>query len=107
WAQQWTTLCSDLIDAPKVLSVADLHIENFGTWRDLEGRLIWGVNDVDEAYPLPYTSDLTRLATSAALLQSSGLRVSIARACDAIMLGYMNGLTKGPRPFVLAEKHAK
>ena len=31
------------------LSVGDLHVENFGTWRDSEGRLIWGINDFDEA----------------------------------------------------------
>ncbi len=40
-----------------VLGVGDLHIENFGTWRDEEGRLIWGVNDLDEACrrPTPWT----------------------------------------------------
>jgi len=32
-----------------VLAVGDLHVENFGTWRDAEGRLIWGVNDFDES----------------------------------------------------------
>lgn len=107
WAQIWPELCADLAEAPTVLAVADLHVENFGTWRDLEGRLIWGVNDVDEAYPLPYTSDLVRLATSAALLRPAGLRISLPRVCDSIMLGYMKGLTKGTRPFVLAEKHNK
>ena len=38
-----------LAKARKVLAVGDLHIENFGTWRDLEGRLIWGVNDLGQA----------------------------------------------------------
>ncbi len=47
--------------------MGDLHIENFGTWRDLEGRLIWGINDVDEAYPVRYPNDLVRLAASAFL----------------------------------------
>jgi uncharacterized protein (DUF2252 family) len=32
---------------------------------DIEGRLCWGVDDFDESYPLPYTKDLVRLATSA------------------------------------------
>jgi uncharacterized protein (DUF2252 family) len=27
-------------------------------------RLVWGVNDFDEACRLPYTNDLVRLATS-------------------------------------------
>jgi hypothetical protein len=26
-------------------------VDNFGTWRDLESRLIWGVNDFNEAWP--------------------------------------------------------
>ena len=47
WVQLWPELCSDLQDAPQVLGVGDLHIENFGTWLDAEGRLIWGINDFD------------------------------------------------------------
>ena len=50
WAQRWQEMDRKLRAAPRVLAVADLHVENFGTWRDLEGRLIWGVNDFDEAY---------------------------------------------------------
>src|ERR1039458_5738131 len=39
-----------LRDAPKVLAVGDLHVGSFGTWRDTEGRLSWGVDDFDESY---------------------------------------------------------
>ena len=46
WAQLWPLLCPELAGATRVLAVGDLHIENFGTWRGLEGRLIWGVNDL-------------------------------------------------------------
>jgi hypothetical protein len=35
--------------APVVTGVGDLHVENFGTWRDADARLVWGVNDFDEA----------------------------------------------------------
>src|ERR1700704_2230121 len=49
WAQQIERVCPDLTTAPRVLSVGDIHIENFGTWRDREGRLVWGINDFDEA----------------------------------------------------------
>jgi uncharacterized protein (DUF2252 family) len=55
WAQWWPQICPELARAPQVLAVGDLHIDNFGTWRDLEGRLIWGVNDFDEAWPAAYT----------------------------------------------------
>src|SRR3989454_188658 len=65
WAEIWPEACSDLCSATEALSVGDLHVENFGTWRDTDGRLIWGVNDFDEAAWLPYTNDLTRLVASA------------------------------------------
>ena len=67
WAQIWTEVCGEAARAPRVLAVGDLHVENFGTWRDIEGRLIWGINDFDEVWRLPYTNDLIRLATSALL----------------------------------------
>src|SRR5262245_46211851 len=67
WAQIWPEICAKAASAPAVLAIGDLHLENFGTWRDREGRLVWGINDLDEAYPFPYTNDLVRLATSAFL----------------------------------------
>src|SRR5580658_26664 len=67
WMQVFPALCPKTDDAPAVLAVGDLHVENYGTWRDAEGRLVWGINDFDEAFPLPYTVDLARLAASARL----------------------------------------
>jgi len=66
WAETILDICPDLADAPVVLAVGDIHLENFGTWRDVEGRLVWGVNDFDEAAEMPYALDLVRLATSGA-----------------------------------------
>jgi uncharacterized protein DUF2252 len=106
WAQQWPRVCTDLARAPAVLAVGDLHVENFGTWRDSEGRLIWGINDFDEAYDLPYTNDLVRLATSAQLASVAGqLSATTREMCNAIIAGYTEGLRAGGRPFVLAEDH--
>ncbi len=106
WAQVWPEVCSELAKAPEVLAVGDLHVENFGTWRDNEGRLAWGVNDFDEAHPLPYTNDLVRLAASALLaIDESGLKVGHKDACEAILSGYSEGLGTGGHPFVLAEEH--
>jgi len=65
WAALWQEAVPDLAKAPRVLAVGDLHVENFGTWRDTEGRLIWGVNDFDEVARMPYAVDLVRLVTSA------------------------------------------
>lgn len=107
WAQIWPQLCPDAATAPQLLGVGDLHVENFGTWRDGEGRLIWGINDLDEACRLPYTCDLIRLAASAHLaIESDHLPMIFpARASKAILQGYAAGLREGGRAFVLAEHH--
>ncbi|MEU1616180.1 DUF2252 domain-containing protein [Streptomyces sp. NPDC005722] len=46
----------------------DLHAENFGTYLDANGRLIFNVNDFDEAYVGPFTWDVQRFAASIALI---------------------------------------
>lgn len=106
WAQVWPDLCADLTPVPKVLGVGDLHVENFGTWRDGEGRLIWGINDFDEATELPYTNDLVRLCTSALIaISEARLDTPSKRACDSVLEGYTAALTHGGEPIVLAERN--
>ena len=106
WLQLWHANCVDVAVAPKVLAVGDLHIENFGTWRDQEGRLIWGVNDLDEAWPGPYTLDLIRLATSAYLaISGEHLGLTKREASEAIEEGYRDALSDGGKAFILAEHH--
>jgi hypothetical protein len=106
WAQIWPKVCPDLSKAPHVLAVGDLHVENFGTWRDVEGRLIWGVNDFDEAHPMSYANDLVRLAVSARLASEAGhLALKEKDICDAILDGYRESLLKGGLPFVLGENN--
>ena len=96
WLQLWHAHCVDVASAPKVLAVGDLHIENFGTWRDQEGRLIWGVNDLDEAWPGPYTLDLIRLSTSAYLaISGEHLELTKREAAEAIEEGYRDALNDG------------
>jgi uncharacterized protein (DUF2252 family) len=46
----------------------DLHVENFGTYLNSDGRLVFDVNDFDEAYIGHFTWDLRRFAASLALL---------------------------------------
>jgi len=106
WLQVWPTVCPDLRHCACVLSVGDLHVENFGTWRDAEGRLVWGINDFDEAAHYPYTVDLVRLATSALLaILDEGLALKQRAACDRITEGYMDAIKAGGQPFVLAEQN--
>ena len=106
WVQTWPAIYPDLAAAPTVLAVGDLHSENFGTWRDAEGRLIWGINDFDEVYPMPYTIDLVRLATSVCLaIEDDHLTLLPEDACKAILSGYQEALSDGGRPLVLAERY--
>jgi uncharacterized protein (DUF2252 family) len=46
----------------------DLHAENFGTYMDSAGRIVFDVNDFDEAYLGHVSWDLRRFAASFALL---------------------------------------
>lgn len=101
WALRYPECCREAADAPTVLGVGDLHIENYGLWRDAEGRLVWGVNDFDEAAELPYSNDLVRLLTSAGLASKLDLRL----AADAVLAGYSGRMQRGGEPFVLAERH--
>src|SRR5438552_2688838 len=107
WLQQWQIICHADEKAPRVRAVGDLHIENFGTWRDAEGRLIWGINDVDEGRDLPYTQDLVRLATSATLgAREQHLSLSTREICNAVLDGYSTSLKRGGQALVLSEKRA-
>jgi uncharacterized protein (DUF2252 family) len=106
WVQNWREVAGEAANAPALLAVGDLHLENFGTWRDTEGRLIWGINDFDEVYSMPYSIDLVRLATSAyAAAAEEHLGIHPREASDAILEGYRDALKEGGRPFVLAENH--
>ena len=46
----------------------DLHIENFGTYMNSDGRLVFDVNDFDEAYIGHFSWDLRRFVASLALM---------------------------------------
>ena len=106
WAQLWPEVCPECADAPQLLAVGDLHVENFGTWRDSEGRLVWGINDFDETCRMPWTIDLVRLAASAHLaIDADHLRIDHAEACQSILAGYTESLEEGGQPFVFAGKH--
>ena len=106
WLQVWPEVSAELDRVPHLLSVGDLHVENFGTWRDCEGRLVWGVNDFDEASMYPYTMDLVRLATSALVAaREEHLTMKPKESAAAILAGYERGMEAGGRPFVLGENH--
>jgi hypothetical protein len=99
WAETILEVCPDLSGAPVVLAIGDTHLENFGTWRDIEGRLVWGGNDFDDAAVMPYPLDLVRLAASALLAGADG-GPSADSIGSAILGGYRRGLAN-PSPIIL------
>jgi hypothetical protein len=68
--------------------------------------MAWGVDDLDESYPLAYTNDLVRLAASLKMVADceDGLTIKFKEGCEAILEGYQEALKSGGRPFVLAEQ---
>ncbi len=107
WAELFPACCPELAGTPELLAVGDLHVQNFGTWIDLEGRLVWGINDFDEADTLPFTSDLVRLAVSAhlAIEFAEGVDFRESEVDEAILAGYMEAIHSQGHPFVLARGH--
>ena len=109
WAEVMPALAPELAEAPAVLAVGDVHVENFGTWRDADGRLVWGLNDFDEAFGMPYAFDVLRLAVSAFLGMADlgePAPASLASICDDVERGYRAGLAD-PRPYVLDRVHPR
>jgi hypothetical protein len=102
WAEIVPLLWSPATPGTVVLAIGDIHIENFGTWRDAEGRLVFGVNDFDEAAAMPWPLDLLRLATSAHLAHEDAAEgdAAMGHAAAAILLGYGQGIAQ-PRPIIL------
>src|ERR1700686_4577809 len=99
WAQLWPEALPELAEAPRVLSVGDLHVENFGTWRDAEGRLVWGINDFDEAARLPYTNDLVRLVASAHIaINADHMTLDRKEAAVAVLEGFQKAMEDGGHP---------
>ena len=90
WATTCQHVCPELASAPRIACIGDIHVENYGTWRDADGRLVWGINDFDEVAVMPYVFDLVRLATSALL--APDLRANPGDITSAILEGYGEGL---------------
>lgn len=97
WAEAAAELCPEFAGCHVVGAVGDAHFGNFGLWRDVHARLIWGVNDFDEAALLPWPFDLVRLSASL-LLANEDMKLS--EISSAVLEGYDRGLAE-PMPLVL------
>jgi Uncharacterized protein conserved in bacteria (DUF2252) len=101
WIEHWEELCPGLHsrDEDVVLAVGDLHVENFGLWLDSRRRLVWGINDFDEACELPFTSDLVRLAASIVLAaEARSIEAPLSEVCKRLLDGYREGVDAGGKP---------
>jgi uncharacterized protein (DUF2252 family) len=79
----------------------DLHAENYGTYMDSAGVLVFDVNDFDEAYLGHYTWDLQRMAASLALL---GFRKALSDdGIAALIEGYARAYIDTVRLFATSE----
>ncbi|PSK98901.1 uncharacterized protein (DUF2252 family) [Murinocardiopsis flavida] len=65
----------------------DLHAENFGTYMNAQGRLIFDVNDFDEAYLGHFTWDVQRFVASIALMAWS--KALSDTEIDRLVRGYV------------------
>jgi hypothetical protein len=106
WVRHWQVLCPELAsrDQDVLLSVGDLHVENFGIWLDSRQRLVWGINDFDEACELPLTSDLVRLVTSIALAAEAGrIQAPLREICNLVLDGYREGVETEGKAILVEE----
>jgi hypothetical protein len=108
WCERWYAACPSLANAEPLFVVGDLHIQNFGSWRDGHARLIWGVNDYDEVTTMSFAADLLRLIMSAELAseETPGCDLTLTEICERVREGYSAGLKNAPEPFVLERRHA-
>jgi uncharacterized protein (DUF2252 family) len=82
----------------------DLHAENFGTYMNSEGILVFNVNDFDEAYVGPFTWDLKRFAASVALI---GYAKAISdQAIGDLITGYARSYLAELRAIVVGGEEA-
>jgi len=69
----------------------DLHVENFGTYMNSDGRLVFDVNDFDEAYIGHFSWDLRRFVASLALMgwQKALPEESVRELAGAYLRAYL------------------
>jgi len=85
-------------DDTRSFILGDLHADNVGALTDDEGRVIYDLDDVDDAFIADYQLDLWRMAVSIALVgRENG--VDGQSVADAVA-GFAGGYLTGARAFV-------
>ncbi|MBV6762059.1 DUF2252 domain-containing protein [Rhodococcus opacus] len=92
-------MAHDLADSPvtgcQVVASGDAHLANFGLFASPERRMLFDLNDFDEAYPAPWEWDVRRLAASVWIhgRANSYTEAQCADATGAAVRSYRNTLS--------------
>ncbi len=100
FAREWSRL-SPPRPGPPILVCGDLHLENFGAFRDDERAFHFDINDFDEALVAPCSIDPVRCATS--ILLAADLWKRPALEANGLVLAYLDEY----RAAVTSRPHAK
>ncbi len=89
-------LAADRVTGPRVVSCGDAHTANFGLFASPERRLVFDLNDFDEAATAPWEWDLKRLAASVVLggRDRNGSDTECHAAAQAAVRAYRLGLQR-------------
>ncbi|MCB0192905.1 MAG: DUF2252 family protein [Anaerolineae bacterium] len=84
---------------PTVLTIGDVHPENFGVMPNADGTPFFGANDFDEAHFAPYTWDVKRGAVGFYIVaKENGLSKKKRRkVVKSFVKGYIEGLVEFAR----------
>ncbi|MDT2005959.1 DUF2252 domain-containing protein [Rhodococcus opacus] len=91
-------MAHDLADSPvtgcQVIASGDAHLANFGLFASPERRMLFDLNDFDEAYPAPWEWDVRRLAASVWIngRDNSHTEEQCADSTSAAVRSYRNSL---------------
>jgi len=84
---------------PTVLTIGDVHPENFGVMPNEDGVPFFGINDFDEAYFAPFSWDLKRGAVGfyIAAKENGFAQKKRSKVVKSFVSGYLNGLKEFAR----------
>lgn len=83
---------------PSVLTLGDVHPENFGVMPSADGTPMFGVNDFDEAHFAPFTWDIKRGAVG--FFIASGAEGLSKKKRAKVVRAFVRGYCEGLRAFV-------
>ena len=99
WVERSPEVCPRLAtrDEDVLLALGNLQRRELRCVARLATEAGVGIDDFDDAWELPWTSDLVRLAAALLAAEAAALDVSAGRVCALLLKGYRAGLAPGAR----------